>query len=83
MSTRTRSRVDYTDQNVGIRTRSKMQSMCSSSIQDFLFPLHDAILFQGHGKFQSKEMQLGILECKAYHNVLMDSKSQVDFQRLR
>jgi hypothetical protein len=27
-------------------------------------------------------VQLGVLECKVYHNVLMNTKSQVDFDRL-
>ena len=83
VSTRTRSKADYTDQNVGSRTRTKMQSMCNSTVQNFLHPLHDAILFQGHGKFQNNDFQLGVLECKAYNNVLMDSKSQIDFDGLR
>ena len=83
VSTRTRSKADYTNQNVGSRTRTKMQSMCNSTVQNFLHPLHDAILFQGHGKFQNNDFQLGVLECKAYNNVLMDSKSQIDFDGLR
>jgi hypothetical protein len=47
-----------------------------------LFPLHDAILFQGHGKSQAQDLQLGVLECKVYHSVLMNTKPQIDFDRL-
>jgi hypothetical protein len=46
------------------------------------FPLHDAILFQGHGKSQAQDLQLAVLECKVYHSVLMNTKSQIDFDRL-
>jgi hypothetical protein len=43
------------------------------------FPLHDLILFQGHGKSQAQDLKLGILEFKVYHNVLLNTKSHVDF----
>jgi hypothetical protein len=52
------------------------------SVQNLFFPLHDAILFQAHGKSQAQDLQLGVVECKVYHNVLMNTKSQVDFDRL-
>jgi hypothetical protein len=41
--------------------------------QIHFFSLYDAILFQGHGKFQTQNMQ------SDYRSV----KSQVDFDRLR
>ena len=82
VSTRTRSMADYTDQNADSRTRSKMQSMCNSSVQNFIFPMYGAILFQGHGKYQNKDLHLGVLECKACNNALMDSKSQIYFDGL-
>jgi hypothetical protein len=41
-----------------------------------------SILFQGHGKSQAQELQLGVVKCKIYHNVLMNTKSQIDFDRL-
>jgi hypothetical protein len=47
-----------------------------------LFLVHDAILFQKHGKSQAQDLQLGIVECKVYHNDLLNAKSQVDFDRL-
>jgi hypothetical protein len=51
-------------------------------VQNLFFPLHDATLFQGHGKSQVQDMQLGALKCKVYHSVLLNTKSQVDFDRL-
>jgi hypothetical protein len=44
--------------------------------------MHDAILFQGHGKSQAKDLKLGVVECKLYHNVLLNTKSRVDFDCL-
>jgi hypothetical protein len=52
------------------------------SVQTLSFPLHDAVLFQGHGKSQAQDLQLGVVECKVYHKVLMNTKSQIDFDRL-
>jgi hypothetical protein len=49
------------------------------SVQNLFFPLHDALLFQEHGKSQAQDLQLGVVECKVYHSVLMNTKSQVDF----
>jgi hypothetical protein len=45
VSNRTKSKADYTDQHDGSRTRSKMHKVNILSIQIFLFPQHDAILF--------------------------------------
>jgi hypothetical protein len=50
--------------------------------QKLFFPFHDIILYQGHRKSQAQDLQLGILECKVYHNLLLNTKSQVDFDRL-
>jgi hypothetical protein len=84
VSNRTRSKADYTDQHIGSRTWSKMYSVNVNnlSVENLLFTLHDEILFQGHGKSQAKDLQLGVVECKVYHNVLMKTKSQVDFDCL-
>jgi hypothetical protein len=84
VSNRTRSKADYTDQHISSRTRSKMHSINvdSLSVQNLFFPLHDAILFQAHGKSQAQALKLGVVEYKVYHNVLMNTKSQVDFDRL-
>jgi hypothetical protein len=74
---RTRSKADYTDQHIGSRTRSKMHNINVNnlSVQNLVVPLHDAILFQGHGKSQAQDLQLGVLECKVYHSVSMNTKS--------
>jgi hypothetical protein len=44
----TRSKADYTDQNIGSRNRSKMHNINVNnlSVQNLFFPLHDAILFK-------------------------------------
>ena len=34
-------------------------------------------------KFNNEDLQLGVKECKAYHNGLMQSKSIMEFDRLR
>jgi hypothetical protein len=75
VSNRTRSKADYTDQHVGSRTRSKMHNVNVNnlSVQNLFFPLHDAILFQGHGKSQEQGLKLRVLECKVYHNVLLNN----------
>jgi hypothetical protein len=52
------------------------------SVENLFLPLHDAISFQGHRKSQEQDLQLGVLQCKVYANVLMNTKSQVDFDRL-
>jgi hypothetical protein len=84
VSNRTRSKAEYTDQHIGSRTRSKIHSVNVNnlSVQNLFFPLHDAILFQGHGKSKAQDLQLGVLKCKVYHNVLLNTKSQDDFDRL-
>jgi hypothetical protein len=84
VSNRTRSKADYTDQHMGSRTRSKMHNVNVNnlSVQNLFFPLHDAILFQGYRKSQAQDLQLRVLECKTYHNVLMSTKSQIDFDCL-
>jgi hypothetical protein len=84
VSNRTRSKADCTDQHIGSRTRSKMHNINVNnlSVQNLFFPLHDAISFQAHGKSQAQDLQLGVLECKVYHNVLMNNTSQIDFDRL-
>jgi hypothetical protein len=63
VSNRTRSKADYTDQHIGSRTQSKMHNVNVNNliVQNLFFPLHDVILFQGHGKSQAQDLQLGIL----------------------
>jgi hypothetical protein len=79
VSNRTRSKADYTDHHISSRNRSKMHNTNNLSVQNLFFPLHDVILFQGHGKFQAQDLQLGVVECKVYHNDLMNTKSQINF----
>jgi hypothetical protein len=59
VSNRTRSKADYTDQNIGSRTRSNMQNINANnlSVQNLFFPLHDATIFQGHGNSQAQDLQ--------------------------
>jgi hypothetical protein len=52
------------------------------SVENLFFLLNDETLFQGHGNSQAQDLQLGVVECKVYHNVFMNTKSQVDFDRL-
>jgi hypothetical protein len=72
---RIRSKADYTDQHIGSRTWSKMHNINVNklSVHSLLFPLHDAILFKGHGKSQTQDLQLRVAQCRVYHNVLMNS----------
>jgi hypothetical protein len=63
VSIRTRSKEDYTDQHIGSTTRSKMhnKNVNNLSVENLFFPLHDAILFQRHGKSPAQDLQLGLL----------------------
>jgi hypothetical protein len=76
VSNRIRSKADYTNQHIGSRTRSQLDNINNLSVQNLFFPLHDANLFQGHGKSQT------LVDYKVYHNVLMNTKSQLDFDCL-
>jgi hypothetical protein len=60
VSNRTGSKADYTDQYIVSRTRSKMHSInvYNLRVQNLFFPLNDAALFEGHGKFQAQDLQL-------------------------
>jgi hypothetical protein len=71
VSIRTRSKAHYTDQCIDSRTQSTMQNVNVDNlrVQNLFFPLHDAILFQRHGKSQEQDLQLGVLEYKIYHDV--------------
>jgi hypothetical protein len=42
-------------------------------VQNLFFPLRDATLFQGHKQSQEQDLQLGVLECNVYHNVIMNT----------
>jgi hypothetical protein len=43
---------DSTDQNVGDRSRSKLQGIFNSTSKEVLFPLYDAIIFKDQGNFK-------------------------------
>jgi hypothetical protein len=81
VSNRNRSKTDYADQHIGSRTRSNMHSVNNLRFKNLFFPLHDAILFQGNRKYQTQDLKLRLLECKVYHYVLLNTKSQIDFDR--
>jgi hypothetical protein len=51
------------------------------SVQKFFFPLHDAILFQGHGKYHSQDLHLGVVEWKFNKN-LINTEFQFNFDHL-
>jgi hypothetical protein len=53
-------------------------SINNLTVQNIFFPLHDAILFQGHGKSQAQDLQLGVLECKVYHNFLLNMSDKTE-----
>jgi hypothetical protein len=57
---RTRSKTGHLEQNVGNRTRSKLQAICNSSVQEVFFPLYDVDM----------HLHLGIPECQIYHSAL-------------
>ena len=45
--------------------------------------MHNLIPLNGQRRLDDKVLQLGTSECKIYHSVLMNSKSKIDFDRLR
>jgi hypothetical protein len=59
VSTRTRSKADYSDEHICSKTQSKMHNINVNnlSVQSLFFPLHDAdaIIFQVHGKSQAQD----------------------------
>jgi hypothetical protein len=79
---RTRSKTGHLEQNVGDRTRSKLQAICNSSVQEVFFPLYDVITLGNHANNKTIDLQLGIPECQIYHSALTGSKSQIELDRL-
>jgi hypothetical protein len=79
---RTRSKTGHLEQNVGSRTRSKLQAICNSSVQEVFFPLHDVVTFENHANYKNIDLHLGIPECQIYHSALTGSKSQIEQDRL-
>jgi hypothetical protein len=58
VSNTTRSKADYTDQNIGSRTWSKMHNVNVNNlnVQNLLFPVRDGIVFQGHREYQTQDL---------------------------
>jgi hypothetical protein len=56
VSSRTRSIVVGIDQNVGERTRSKLEAVFNSNNKGIFFPLHDAITCKGQGNFKDTDL---------------------------
>jgi len=83
VSNRTRSKTGNIDQNVGHRTRSKVQFMHNSGLQGNIFPLYDAINFEDKRKIKDVNLQLGSVECKAYQSVILEPKLQCQLDHLR
>jgi hypothetical protein len=54
----TRSKEGHIDQNVGNRTRFKLQAKCNSTNPGVFFPLYDAITFKGQGNSKNIHLQL-------------------------
>jgi hypothetical protein len=79
---RTRSKTGHLGQNVGNRTRSKLQAICNSSVQEVFFTLYDVVTFGNHAKYKNIDLHLGIPECQIYHNALTGSKSQIELDHL-
>jgi hypothetical protein len=55
-----------------------MQNVNNLSVQNFFFPLHDEILFQGHGKVQ-KRFTTTSIGIHGLSKILLNTKSQIDF----
>jgi hypothetical protein len=49
----TRSNSGHIEQNVGVRTRSKLQSTSNSTNKGVFFPLYDAITYKGQGNLKN------------------------------
>ena len=82
VSARTRSKANQLDQHVGVSTRSKLQQTYNLSIQTLLCPLHGIIPLTNHERSNNENLELGVKECKVYHDDLMKSKYSMDFDRL-
>jgi hypothetical protein len=59
-----------------------MHSINNLRVEKIFFPLYDEMLFQAHGMSQAQDLQSGVVVCKVYHNVLLNTKYQIDFDRL-
>jgi hypothetical protein len=64
---------------IGSRTRSKMHNVNYLNIQNLFFPLRDKFYSKYMESLKHKILKLRVLECKVYHHVLLNTKSQADF----
>jgi hypothetical protein len=78
---RIRSKTGHSEQNVGNRTRSKLQAIYNSSVQEVFFPLYDVVIFGNHANYDNIDLHLEISECQIYHIALTGSKSQIELDR--
>jgi hypothetical protein len=60
VASRTRSKTGHLEQNVGNRTRSKLQAICNSSSQEVFFPLYNIVMFENHENYKDIHLHLGI-----------------------
>jgi hypothetical protein len=79
---RTRSNTSHLEENVGKRTRSKLQAICNSSGQEVFFPLYDVVMFENHANYKMIDLHLGVPECQICNSALIGSKSQTELDRL-
>jgi hypothetical protein len=84
VASRTRSKIGHTDQNLGDRTRSKLQAICNSSSKEVFFPLCDAVRLKGQKNWKNIDLplHLGASECLIYHSALMKPNCQFDLDWL-
>jgi hypothetical protein len=84
VASRARSKIGHTDQNLGDRTRSKLQAICISSSKEVFFPLYDAVMLKGQKNWKNIDLplHLGACECLIYHRALMKPKSQSELDWL-
>ena len=44
--------------------------------------MYDTITLKGQGNFKNIDLQLGVSECRMYHNALLESNSQFELFNL-
>jgi hypothetical protein len=82
VSNGTRSKTSNIDQNVGDRTRSKVQFLHNSGLQGNIFSLYNTIKFEDKRKLKEVNLQLGSAECRDYQSVILEPKFQCQLDHL-
>jgi hypothetical protein len=59
-----------------------MHNIKNLNYQILFFPLYDIISFQGNRKFHEQDLRIEVLKCKVYQNILMNTRSHDEFDRL-